>query len=85
MDEKAKIEHQLELATRIAAAIHDESIAQRLSTFANELRQKLSRMVRRPQVRARAYKLWEDAGRPPERDLEFWLEAERQIKDSSVI
>ena len=32
-------------------------------------------------VRARAYELWEQAGRPAGRELEFWLEAERQIED----
>ena len=35
----------------------------------------------RPQTRARAYELWERAGRPSDRGLEFWLEAERQIKE----
>jgi hypothetical protein len=29
-------------------------------------------------VSARAYALWEQAGRPAGRDLEFWLEAEKQ-------
>ena len=26
-----------------------------------------------------AYKLWEEAGRPEGRDLDFWLEAERRL------
>jgi hypothetical protein len=30
-------------------------------------------------VSARAYALWEQAGRPAERDLEFWLQAEKQV------
>ena len=38
-------------------------------------------MMRRGKVRARAYELWEQAGRPAGRELEFWLEAERQIED----
>ena len=28
----------------------------------------------------RAYQLWEKAGRPEGRDLEFWLQAEQQIR-----
>ena len=31
------------------------------------------------QLHDRAYRLWEEAGRPPDRALEHWLEAERQI------
>nr|WP_249811460.1 DUF2934 domain-containing protein [Bradyrhizobium sp. 149] len=37
--------------------------------------------MRRGKVRARAYELWEEAGRPADRDVEFWLEAERQIEE----
>ena len=81
MEEKEKIEHQLELATRVAGTVKDESTLQRLRSFADQLRQKLVRMRGRPQVRARAYGLWEEAGRPSGRDAEFWLEAERQVKE----
>jgi len=30
-------------------------------------------------IRARAYELWEQAGRPEGRDSEHWLEAEREL------
>jgi hypothetical protein len=81
MGEKEKIEHQLELVTRVAGTIKDESTVQRLRNFADQLRQKLHRMMRRPQVRTRAYELWEEAARPSGRDVEFWLEAERHVKE----
>ncbi|MGT2502103.1 DUF2934 domain-containing protein [Bradyrhizobium guangxiense] len=32
-------------------------------------------------MRARAYELWEQAGRPAGRELEFWLEAERLLEE----
>jgi hypothetical protein len=83
MDQREKIEHQLELATRVAGTIKDPSTARRLLNFADELRQNLRRMMRRSQVRARAYELWEEAGRPLGRDVEFWLEAERQLNDDT--
>ncbi|WP_349253710.1 DUF2934 domain-containing protein [Bradyrhizobium sp. CB82] len=35
-------------------------------------------------IRARAYKLWEAAGRPEGRGDEFWKEAERQLKEEQV-
>lgn len=81
MDEQKKIEHQIELATRAAALVKDETTGQRFRSFADELKRKLFRMMRRGQVRARAYELWEQAGRPSGRELEFWLEAERQVED----
>ncbi|MGL9621768.1 DUF2934 domain-containing protein [Bradyrhizobium sp. U531] len=81
MDEQRKIEHQIELATRAAALVKDETTGHRFRSFAEELRRKLRRMLRRGQVRARAYELWEQAGRPVGRELEFWLEAERQLED----
>lgn len=81
VDEQKKIEHQIELATRAASLVKDESTVQRFRTFADELKQKLLRMMRRGKVRARAYELWEQAGRPTDRDVEFWLEAERQIEE----
>lgn len=81
VDEQKKIEHQIELATRAAALVKDESTVQRFKSFAEELKRKLRRMMGRGQVRVRAYELWEQAGRPIDRDLEFWLEAERQIED----
>jgi hypothetical protein len=81
LEEQRKLEHQLELATRATAYVSDETTVQRLKKYADELKQKLFQMVRRPRVRARAYELWEQAGQPLNRDLEFWLEAERQIKE----
>lgn len=36
------------------------------------------------EIRTRAHRLWEQAGRPSGRDAEFWLEAERQIKEERV-
>ena len=62
MNEQEKIEHQIELATRAAAIVKDETIVERFKKFAEELKQKLFRMRRRPQVRARAYELWEQGG-----------------------
>ncbi|RTM07800.1 MAG: DUF2934 domain-containing protein [Bradyrhizobiaceae bacterium] len=81
MDEQKKIEHQIELATRAAALVKDETTGHRFRSFAEELKRKLLRLMRRGQVRARAYELWEQAGRPAGRELEFWLEAERLLEE----
>jgi hypothetical protein len=86
MDEKERerLRHQAELAARIADVVKDESTSQRLKHFAREVGERLLRPMRRSKVRTRAYELWEAAGRPPDRDLEFWLEAERQIREENL-
>ena len=35
-------------------------------------------------VRARAYERWEQAGRPDGRDVEHWLNAERDVADGDA-
>ena len=32
-------------------------------------------------IQDRAYRLWDQAGRPQGRDWEFWFKAEKQVKD----
>jgi hypothetical protein len=36
------------------------------------------------QIRQRAHDLWELAGRPEDREQEFWFEAERELKKSGT-
>jgi hypothetical protein len=80
MDDRKKLEHQIALAARTAAYTRDENTASRLRQFADQLRRQLfPSSSRRAQITARAYQLWEQAGRPSGRDLDFWLEAEREI------
>jgi Protein of unknown function (DUF2934) len=83
MDSEQRLEHQIELASRAASYIKDETTAERLLRLVEELKDKLSQSSRRRKIRARAYQLSERAGRPPGRDLEFWLEAERRIRDGN--
>ena len=83
MDERAKLEHQIEVATKAAAYIRDESTASRLRRFADELRQRLLPSSSGRQIEKRAHELWQDAGRPAGRDLDFWLQAEREIRGRS--
>jgi Protein of unknown function (DUF2934) len=35
-------------------------------------------------VRERAYELWQEAGQPKGRDVEFWVEARRQVIHSGA-
>ena len=85
MDEPNKMEHQIELAERIAATVKDEATAERLLGYARGLRQKLqdwqTARRRKRAIRDRAYGLWEQAGRPVGRDEEFWFTAERELDE----
>jgi hypothetical protein len=81
-----EIERQLEQAKRLAsAAASDPTTYQRMKEFVEELRQKLQRRLAarrtKEEIRARARELWEQHGRPAGRDLEFWLQAERQLSE----
>jgi len=35
-------------------------------------------------IRERAYELWEQAGRPDDRSLEFWFTARREVEDEAT-
>jgi hypothetical protein len=58
-------------------------LRRRLKEFVEELRQKLrwhlAALRFKEEIRARARELWEQHGRPKSRDLEFWLQAEREL------
>jgi hypothetical protein len=80
-----KLQHQVELAERAASLVSDQTTTQRLKAFANDVRNLLQRQLtarrRRREVSARAYELWERAGRPSGRDQEFWFQAEDELKN----
>jgi Protein of unknown function (DUF2934) len=85
MDDPKKVQHQIEVAERIASTVSDRTTAERLIAFANELRQRLQdwhiARRRKRDISARAYELWERAGKPQGRDEEFWFTAERELDE----
>jgi hypothetical protein len=40
----------------------------------------LSTEVKESEIRLAAYQMWDKAGRPAGRDLQFWLDAEAQLR-----
>jgi len=83
MEERRELERKIEQANRIASRINDPTTYQRLRNFVEELRQRLrQRLAARrttEEIRARARELWELEGRPAGRDLDIWLQAEREL------
>jgi Protein of unknown function (DUF2934) len=83
MDELQRLEHQLGLATRMLAMIRDRPAATRLAALGDDIRARIDGLKAaslEDAIRRRAYHLWEESGRPGGHDMDFWLEAERQVK-----
>ena len=83
-EDARNLERTIEQATRIASRINDQTTVERLSVWVEELRQKLrqgpeARRIKQ-HIAVRAREIWEQNGRPSGRDLEFWLQAESEIR-----
>jgi hypothetical protein len=83
-EDPQELERRSEQASRIAARVNDPTTVERLTAWAQDLRSGRQRILdaRRTKqaIRARAHELWEQNGRPGDCDLEFWLEAEKEIR-----
>jgi cell division septum initiation protein DivIVA len=80
-EDPRELERKIEQATRIASRVNDQTTVDRLKAWIEELRQRLRLEARRTkqEISARAREIWEQNGRPADRDLEFWLQAESEI------
>ena len=62
-----------------------QTTVERLSAWIQDLRQRLRQRLEarrtKQQISARAREIWEQNGRPADRDLEFWLQAESEISE----
>jgi hypothetical protein len=87
-EDPRKLEMEIERAERLARTVDDRTTSQRLWDFIEELKQRLQyrRAARRSrdEIRARAREIWEQHGRPNGRDIEFWLQAEAELKEREV-
>ena len=76
---------KIEQASRIASRLTDQTTYQRLTAWIDELKDRLEKRLvarRSKEIRVRAHELWEQNGRPLGRDVEFWLQAEREQRES---
>jgi hypothetical protein len=83
-EDPRELEAKIEQATRIASRINDQTTVQRLRAWIEDLKQKLRQRLEarriKQEIAVRAREMWEQNGRPAGRDLEFWLQAESEIK-----
>ena len=84
-EDPLELERKIEQAARIASRVTDRTTVERLSAWIEDLKQALRQRREAKRIRqaisARAHELWEQNGRPPGRDLEFWLQAESEISE----
>ena len=84
-EDPGDLERKIDQATRIASRINDPTTVERLSAWIQDLRQRLQQRLEarriKQQISARAREIWEQNGRPADRDLEFWLQAESEISE----
>ena len=86
IEDPQELKRKIERANRLASVVGDQTTYQRLVQFAEELKQSLQRRLtaRRSNeaIKKRTRELWEDNGRPSDRDLEFWLRAEEELQEA---
>jgi hypothetical protein len=84
-DDPPELERKIEQAARIASRVTDQTTVERLRAWIEELKHRLRQrlLARRTKqaIGARAREIWEQNGRPADRDLEFWLQAESEISE----
>ncbi len=60
-----------------AQSVGDWETAERILVLTEELKQ-----WAQDRIRGRAREIWEENGQPEGRDLEFWLQAEREFREA---
>ena len=76
---KAAVKPAVKAAAKTAVKAAAKTIANTTVTKAAPARREITTDC----VASRAHTLWEQAGRPQGRDVEYWLQAEAQLKQDS--
>ncbi|MBR1280232.1 DUF2934 domain-containing protein [Bradyrhizobium sp. AUGA SZCCT0283] len=86
-EDPRELVRKIDQATRIASRINDQTTAERLRAWIQDLRQTLQQRLEarrtKQAISARAREIWEQSGCPAGRDLEFWLQAESEVRGRS--
>jgi hypothetical protein len=80
VDQRAHVQIKADKYRRYVRLISDPEIVQEILSLASEL----ERQAMQPDeedIRTRAYDLWREAGEPENRDEEFWLLAEQELRN----
>jgi len=83
-EDAKELKRKIAQASRIAFGVTDQTTRGSLLAWIDELKSRLNGQRQERRIKAeiteRAKVLWENAGRPDGRDLEFWLKAEEETR-----
>ena len=90
MDQKQLVTGLLEKADKyrgFARGVGDQETVQQIQQLVGELKQRALNLAdpNEDKIRNRAREIWEEKDRPVGRDVEFWLEAEREFRDAEAL
>ncbi len=90
MDQRQTVASLIAKAHRyrdLARWVGDPETMQRISAFAEELKQRVRALAKptEDQIRTRAREIWEENGRPFGREEEFWFQAEREFREAEEL
>jgi Protein of unknown function (DUF2934) len=83
-DSQSQLRAKADKYRTFARWLSDRETAQRILTLTNELEQRASAMEKPSEedIRKHAHELWEHAGKPENRDEEFWHLAEQELRNA---
>ena len=80
MNQRTELLAKAEKYRGYASRMNDPATAERIKNLAEELEQR-AMQPDEEDIRTRAYDLWVQAGEPEDRDEEFWLLAEQELRN----
>lgn len=90
MNQKQVVASLLEKANKyrdFARWISDRETVQQILALAGELKQRAFAQAKpnEDKIRKRAREIWDENNRPVGRDVEFWLQAEREFREAEAL
>jgi hypothetical protein len=90
MNQRQVVASLLEKANKyreFARWVSDRETIHRILALAGELKQRALALAKpdEEKIRKRAREIWEENGRPVGRDVEFWLQAEREFREAEEL
>jgi len=72
---------------KLTRMIDDRETARRILELIEELKQGALALAKPDEehIRVRAREIWDENGRPPGRDEEFWYQAERELREAEEL
>jgi hypothetical protein len=83
MDHRVELQAKAQKYREYVRWISDPDLVQSILTLASELERE-AMQPDEEDIRTRAYDLWRQAGEPENRDEEFWLQAQQEVRNEAA-